>query len=1070
MITKMSKSQVPTLNMENKNNNNKKVFKIISPLYYKMMNCDICKNQVSEIIAKKYEGSSNCFCAKCIVAGKDSGYWMKCPKSGHNIFIPILINSNNISNINKSVMDGFVKFQLLQYSKCPSNEWKSSNNNKSWSKGKKVENHCGVGIPCGKVNNIVVIDLDDYKWNDDHEFIKTFGRDYTKFETYTQKSGKGGIHLFFTYDKELFNKCCSNGIDILNDIDGSGKYAKKYVVGAGTTIRYSQKDKDAYGLKEDFGTYEIIQNKPVIECPQNLKDWLIKNCYTEDDKKKTTKSRISKEIQISNEKGYYEYNISKVELKRIFTKFLKQEKEYWDEYSKYLITLTALKSINAWWLVKDLFDTFSGKDGYKNRVWDEQVKHWNGIKKFNEYNCFNHILLKIDERTLLDYIKYKPCYSPKIEFDKEGEYDKLGKHIKLNTNIDYAIMSGTGTGKTTIVKKDILPNAPFISIVSRRTLAYEQYKVFQEEDIDCLWYEHYEGEFIPECHNIVIQIDSIMKIAHYKEEIGEYSIFLDEYSSLIEHLVRSPTLSGKRAQIFKIFTKLIRNAKQVICVDADLNDYTMKLMEFCDRKMLKINNTYIHNQGVPCEEYFNIEAIINKMKSKDKFLCCLDSSRLGKSIVEQYFNTIPLEHIDNKTVIVNGQEMNKYEMNIYQDEKGFIVYISAENDYMPDLDEWDRVIFSPKIVYGLDSKMKRDVFAIYKEHTISPKSMLQQIARCRDISKLHYIFFKKKFLEPKFIDINDVAERNKKLDQIALWEEICDEESCKIFMEILSIIEYNQDCQNTNKFCHFKLLLEERGFTHLIKPVSQTKIKEVSNMEKKQREKELENFDTENLSYKKIGQILQIPEDKWEDYADLFISQSSLHNFLNARSYMTKSINSIESKLEDKEEFNVFKVRSSDFKIILLNQFQKACGCENKLDIIPKKELTAEVAKLWMEKFDKTFRFRMSETPNLTKKVDCQMIIEKCFKKLYGANIKKRYYPTEEEKKSNKDIMNFTKINLFNTERKQINKVRITINTINQDFFKEIYTIIKYKENDFVEFEDWKWEFDSSNIDNILIY
>ena len=1063
---------------------NKKSFKRISPLYSKMMICDICEMEVSEKIAKKYENSDKMYCASCIIKGKDAGYWTECSKTGHKIFIPIIKKSNNISNINKSIMDGFVKFQLLRYSKNPSSEWKSSNKGKLWSKDKTIENKCGVGIPCGKINNIVVVDLDDYKWDEEHSFIKTFGRDYSQFNTYTQKSCGGGIHLFFKYDTDLYNKNCSNGIDILSDIDAYGEYAKKYVVGTGTTIRFSEKDKKKYGTTKDYGTYSVLVDKPIIECPENLKKWLLDNCYSEEDKKRTTKSRQKREIQVSNEEGYYKFNLADAKIRLILDKLYKKEPKYFTEYRVkkhwgWLVFTTAMKSLGAY----DIWDEYSKKYGGEKYDKNENTKIWNGLKKFNEFNCFNHILSLIDERTLLDYVKYKPCHLPKITFDKEGEWDKLGKHIKLNIEDDIAIMSGTGTGKTTIVKKDILPNTKFLSIVSRRTLAYEQYKIFSEDQIDLLWYEHFEGQFIPKNNNVVIQIDSILKLSHYLEDIGEYSIFLDEYSSLVEHLFRSPTLAGKRAMVFKIFTDLIKNARQVICVDADLNSYTMKLMKFCGREMSRYNNTYNHNQGVPCEEYFDIEEMIKVMKTKDKFLCCLDSARLGKAIVEQHFNSVALEHIDEKTIVVDGKEMNKYELNIYQDEKGFIVYISAENDFMPNLDEWDRVIFSPKIVYGLDSTMKRDVFGIFKEHTISPRGMMQQIARCRDISKLHYIFFKKKFNEPKFIGIPDVEERNKKQDEMALWEAICDKETCKFFMKTLSIMEFNEDCLNTNKFCHFKLLLKERGFKTIKSVVSQTKMSEVSKLEKKQKDNDVDNFDKDKPMYQKVGEILKLPKEKWDDYCDLFVNQGSLQKFLNARKIMTASMDFINTKLNEKEEFNVLKVRSNDFKILLVSQFQKVCGCENKLDIVPKKELGSEDAKLWLEKFENMFRFRMTEekeiTENgekktikverkfdLTKKDECRMVMEKCFKKLYGSNIKKRYYPTEAQKETGNDIMKFTKINIFNTQRKQINKKRITINTINKDFFEEIHSVLMHSSSRLKDFKDWEWGFDKNKLDN----
>ncbi len=1052
---------------ENSNCLNKKTLKRISPLYYKMMNCDICEKEVGEKLAKHYEHFKEKFCGTCIIKAKDSGYWTKCPKTGHKILIPIIKKSNNISNINKSIMDGFVKFQLIQYSKSPSNEWKTSNKEKYWNKEKKIENNCGVGIPCGKINNIVVIDLDDYKWDENHSFIKTFGRDYTKFGTYTQKSGKGGIHLFFEYDKDLFNKCCSNGIDILSDIDSTGKYAKKYVVGAGTTIRYSNKDKEKYNLTEDYGTYEILCDKPVIKITDELKDWLINNCYTEQDREKTTKFKAQKQIQVSNEVGYYKYNLTNGKIREICEKLYRIEPKYFTEYRVkenwgWLIFTTAMKSIGAF----EIWDEYSKKYGGEKYDKTENIKIWNGLKAFNEYNCFNHILLKIEERTLLDYVKYKPCHTPKITFDKVGEYDKLGKHMILNIEKDYAIMSGTGTGKTTIVKKDILPKTNFISIVSRRTLAYEQYKIFQEDDIDCLWYEHFEKEFIPHNNNVVIQLDSLMKLSHYKEYIGDYTIFLDEYSSLVEHLIRSPTLSSKRALIFKIFTRLIKDAKQVICVDADLNKYTLKLMDFCGRDLIKINNTYNHNQDVPCKEYFDINDMVEEMKKKDKFLCCLDSARLGKALVEEHFNSIPLEHVTEEKVVINGKEMNKYEMNIYQDEKGFIVFISAENDFMPNLDEWDRVIFSPKIVYGLDSTMKRDVFGIFKEHTISPRSMLQQIARCRDINQLHYIFFKKKFNEPKFIDIKDVEEINKRYDEMSAWEEICDEESCELFMKTLSIMEYNEDCQNTNKFCHFKILLDERGFKHIKSNVSQTKSSEINKLEKKQKNKDIDSFDKKHPKYSKINEILQIPEDKWEDYCDLFVNQSSLQKFLNIRSYMTKSGNDIDSRLQEKEEFNVLKVKSNEFKILLLEQFMKSIGCENKIDIIPKKTLSESEATAWMEKLELSFRFRMEQKPDLKKKEDCQMMIEKIMKKLFGGNNKMRYYSTEAQIESGNDKMKFTKTNLFNTERKQINKKRITINTLNKDFFKYVYDVMSYSSNRIVDWDNYKFGFNDNKSTN----
>ena len=56
----------------------------------------------------------------------------------------------------------------------------------------------------------------------------------------------------------------------------------------------------------------------------------------------------------------------------------------------------------------------------------------------------------------------------------------------------------------------------------------------------------------------------------------------------------------------------------------------------------------------------------------------------------------------------------------------------------------NKIIYSPKVIYGIDSCMRRNVYCWYKEHTINPKKMVQQVARCRNINNLYYHFEKKK--------------------------------------------------------------------------------------------------------------------------------------------------------------------------------------------------------------------------------------------------------------------------------------------------------------------------------------
>ena len=41
--------------------------------------------------------------------------------------------------------------------------------------------------------------------------------------------------------------------------------------------------------------------------------------------------------------------------------------------------------------------------------------------------------------------------------------------------------------------------------------------------------------------------------------------------------------------------------------------------------------------------------------------------------------------------------------------------------------------------------MNRPVYTYYKEHTINPANMVQQVSRCRNITQLHYYFSRKTY-------------------------------------------------------------------------------------------------------------------------------------------------------------------------------------------------------------------------------------------------------------------------------------------------------------------------------------
>tara|TARA_R110001592_G_scaffold4465_1_gene25218 strand:- start:19913 stop:22921 length:3009 start_codon:yes stop_codon:yes gene_type:complete len=967
---------------------------------------------------------------------------------------------------NKSMLDSFLKFQLLKDSKSPSNEWcqsKTTSRTKLWSKTKQPTKLGGIGIPCGEKNDCFVVDLDNYKWDDNHPFTKKFGKDnlVNKFDTYIQKSAGGGLHLFFKYDKEFFNKCNNTlGIDILSDINSQGEYKGKYVVGAGSTLRFTADMQKKYKTKAKFGTYKILNDRPVIECPEELKQWLRDNIYINEDVVRKKKQTDNKKVVVSNTPEYYKYNLSELRVSMICEDLYKKAPQYFTKYRddedwSWLVFTTAMKAIGHY----KMWDKYSKKYGGVSYNKTQNDKIWNGITEYNKLNCFNKILLAIGERTLLDYVKYKPIREDKLKFTKEGEWDKLSKHLKL-PQTDVQIKSDTGTGKTTIVAEHFKKNKhmKFLSIVSRKSLGYGQYVNFKDNfDLDCVYYEEFEKMLIPKDNNVVIQIDSIMKIQSYKEDIHEYTIFLDEYSSLIEHLITSPTLNKTRAVVFKLFKYIITNARQVICVDADLNKHTLDFLKLCERPINIWNNTFIHNKGVPVKEWSNTTDMINEMKKKDKFLCCLDSRTMTLSIPEEHFNSVLVEKVnENEVLDIDGNVVNKYSYSIYKDEKGHILVITSDNDIIPDnLENWPRIFISPKVIYGNDlNEYERDVFCIYKEHTISPKAMVQQICRCRKIIQLNYLFLKKKFNEPNFIDTKDVYDWNETKEEFAYWREVFDDAEVVLFYKrLLAVIQYNNDCYETNKFVHFRNMLDKKGFKKVPSVVVQTSKKELAKLEEKQKEKEVLNFDVNHPKNIDRNGLLNLSEEDMKKYRLLFVRDTEWFHYKNTRDYLLETKNSLMTEIATGDDFNINKIKSNKNKLLIISRFMTDVGCKDKFDITPTKNLTDEEANKWYKELEIVFRLRMKEKPDLTISENVETVIIKCYKQLFGVSIKN--YIDDEIKE----------IKLVNSRRRTINGVKQTILELNRGFFDEVNNIIKndmpeFNWNEHLNFKDIEYNFD----------
>ena len=336
--------------------------------------------------------------------------------------------------------------------------------------------------------------------------------------------------------------------------------------------------------------------------------------------------------------------------------------------------------------------------------------------------------------------------------------------------------------------------------------------------------------------------------------------------------------------------------------------------------------------------------------------------------------------------------------------------------------------------------------------------MMQQVARCRNIIQLNYMFCKKKFVNPAFIDIEDVSKSNNQRLEFVDWIEVVEERDVIFYKQLLATIQYNEDCYRTNKFVHFKNMLKEKGFVKVPTTVCQTSISDLRKMEEKHKKKQIDEFDIMKPSHIEKNEILKIPEEQMKTYCQLFLNDTAFQQYSNVRKYLINSEEDINDKLVEQEDFNVNKVKSSNYKIVLIQKFLKYVEAKDKFNIQSQKKLTKEEGDKWFGYLEAAFRFRFEKgKPDMTTLDGVDTVTLKCLRQLFGGNFKLKHELTEEQIESGNTQMTFAKTNLTSTTRKTIDGVKVSITKLNKSFFEKVSEVIthsfgvEFKYKDFLQ-------------------
>lgn len=891
-------------------------------------------------------------------------------------------NSEKIK-YNNRYMENITTIELIENSKrpYPNISWKNPKNqtpNTNIYKFNPNKEGYNLGIPTGKINNITVIDLDFYDKDDNifdlknSSFIKNFGYNYIEdFDTFTVKTPSGGIHLYFKYDEEIGQT--QNDEHKVDTRNNGG-----YVVSPNS--------------KRNNLNYKIINDTNYKNIPDDLKQYLLNVILNKNKPKKKPKKKKeinktdNKNEEVIEDAGYYHldkftYNFSDDLLIKIIEGL---PEKYFNTYQGWLIFTTAMKQINR----KDLWIKYSKKSSKYNET--QNNIQWDGIKRHIEYNCFSNLLLNTkvkNARTMLEYYMYidydvhetKPdviINQPKLTDENYSNFldEKCFGKDFTKSSYDCLIMkSDTGTGKTTSFRKyygnQNKGNTNFLSIVSRVSLAEEQYVTFLKDGIDCQFYKNVNKMY--EKNNYIITIDSIIKFADWDiKKFKNYVIYLDEFNSMIEYLICADTLNNRRVIVFKQLLDILNNCKKIICTDADINDISLSFLKLVNKNKIYIKNEFLHNKNIKCQELFSYGDFCQKLHLEKKFLCCCDSKSQAEMIHQQL---IDFGVRDVKLIT------------------------SDTDDKYINLDEHDKVIYSPKIIYGLDSSIKRPVYCYYKERTIAPTAMIQQIARCRNIQYLRYTFEMKKVkIEDEEFSLDFIEKELNKLDSFGF--DFC---SFKIldtsnvfsssYLELYTKYKYLNRCYETNKFGHFLNLLEKRGFKNDSIKFYNTNLDGTKNMRDKVKELKLENFSVDHPSVIKINEYLNIDEQSIEEYKDYFLNQRKLDNHFNISTYFFKNDeNTINKKLQEKLEFDVKKVSSNLSKMKFLQEIKVLSGCHDNNDIIVKNPLDITKADFYATNYNKVWNASIKKSDIDFTDIDViKQYLYKMYKNLFGNELVK---------------------------------------------------------------------------------
>jgi hypothetical protein len=315
----------------------------------------------------------------------------------------------------------------------------------------------------------------------------------------------------------------------------------------------------------------------------------------------------------------------------------------------------------------------------------------------------------------MKYEGYEARYCPKIIMDE-----------KCTTVV---IKSECGTGKTTAVVdlvKQICgthksSDKRILSLTARQSLARTQQAAFNAAKLNVKCYLDETPQTMSRCSNLIISPDSCIHLADHGL-YAPYLLILDEFGPLLKYIAHSSTLTKKRKVVHDTVMQVIRIAKYVVVLDADLSDHELEVL--ATLRESTTTTVYHNKQKTNTKEYLvlpshnaGIRRLITLLKEGKRIYVPCD----GKKVAQDIYAYIQKELPDKKVIHYDGKSSPLHKQSI----------TACNTEWL----NYDVVITSPTIIYGVDFNPVHfhQVIAFFKGHTIDAVSAFQSMERPRSL-------------------------------------------------------------------------------------------------------------------------------------------------------------------------------------------------------------------------------------------------------------------------------------------------------------------------------------------------